>query len=243
MKRVYHLFIFGVFGLLLTACGSYQSKQQAASLSVPELGGIVATKGSLWFATAEQIGAPLFEADVPVKVVQLPFNKNSYATYSAHMLRASKINGIAYVDSLPYKPKYVRLQLHDKIGLTEILNNTANKNVRSYLENDDAYKLVTLLDITLPDALLNQLVNADKVTLSQNEKGQQALLLTKNKEEQWVAFSEIEVFDHDFSTFCWGEDKYHNKLIKTILTSGENCPKGTFKKATKVRADKSYLKF
>lgn len=243
MKKVFYLFLFAVLGLLMVNCASYQNKQQTASLTTPELGSIIATKGSLWFDTKEQIGAPILADAIVLNVQQLPFNKKSYATYTGHMSKASKINGIPYVDSLPYKPKYVRLQIQDKIGLVAILNNSTNENVRSYLENDDAYKMVSQWDITAPDSLLQQLVRAEMVTLTQNAQGKHALKIAQNNQEQKVSFAEIEVFDYDFSTFCWGEDRYHHKLIKTILTSGQNCPKGTFKKAAKVTSDKSYLKF
>lgn len=243
MQKSFYPLFWALTAILVLGCSAYKQKQQTAALSIPELGSIVHTKGSLWYASADQIGKPEMEEALSVTVQQLPFTKVSYALYSNHMNRASKINGIAYVDSLPYKPKYLRLQLQDKIGLVQLLNGKENTNVRLYLENDDAYKIVTDWYLTLPDALLEQLKSAEKVTLVKDENGSSFLSVMQNGLQSDVSFSQVEVFDYKFSSFCWGEDRYHNKLIKAILASGENCPKGTFKKAAKVRPDKSYLKF
>ena len=229
--------------LFLGSCASYKSKQQIAALTFPQLGGIIETKGELWFGTAEQIGALQWENPAQIMVQELPFNKASYANYANYMQTAGKINSIPYVDSLPYKPKYLRLQLVDKISLVQVLNAGENKNVRSYLENDDAFKIVTRWDITATDALMVQLLEADAVLMEENPQNKMQLVLIKDKKKQLVSQSELQVFDYDFSTFCWGEDRYHNKRIETLLTGNARCPKGTYKKAVKVTSDKSYLKF
>jgi len=229
--------------ILMQACASYTSKQQARAINMPELGSIIQTQGSFWYATAEQVGAPHWRTPLEVQVLQLPFNKASYGTYSTYMAKASRINGIAYVDSLPYKPKYLRLQLQNKMGISVQLNEKTNANVLAYLENDTSYKLVTSLDITLPDAMLSQLLASQQVALHNDpEKGSYLLLMNGNQETE-LFFSEIQPFNYGYSTFCWGEDRYHNKRVENLLSGNKACPKGTHKKAAKVSSNKSYLKF
>jgi len=240
MKNGSYIFIF--LSVLVTACGTYKSEQQAAKLTFPELGSVVHTKGDLWYASSEQIGKPMWASPLALKVQQLPFNKTSYSTYGRYMANAGKINGVAYVDSLPYKPKYLRLQLVNKIGATAQLNMNENTNVRAYLENDDAYKLVTRIDITVTDAMMPQFLEANTVhMLEDGQQGKYFLLTTKGQETK-ISWADIQIFDYGLSSFCWGEDRYHNKQIEAILGENEKCPKGTYKKASKVKSEKSFIK-
>ncbi|MGP1994246.1 hypothetical protein D9V96_020365 [Zobellia laminariae] len=240
MKNGSYIFIF--LSVLLTACGTYKSEQQAAKLTFPELGSIIHTNEDLWYASSEQIGKPIWVEPLVIKARQLPFNKTSYTTYANYMANASKINGIPYVDTLPYKPKYLRLQLLNKIDATKQLNGQENTNVRAYIENDDAYKLVTRIDITVTDAMMPKFIEASTVHMLEDGKGGKYLVLTSKEQEVKVSLSEVQIFDYGYSSFCWGEDRYHNKQLEAILGENEKCPKGTYKKASKVKSEKSFIK-
>ncbi|WP_430909519.1 hypothetical protein [Maribacter sp. 2-571] len=239
-----HIRIAGiVLSLLFLGCAAHKAKYQEAALSLPQMGSIVQTKGALWFSISEQVGDPIWSTPLAVTAQELPFNNASYTTYTDFMIKAGKINGIAYQDSLPYKPKYARLQLLDKIDLTGRLNSKENIAVREFLKNDDSYKIVTTLDVTMPDALLQQFLNANTISLRENTPLGRHLVLVHDKRETTVPFSEIQVFDYAYASFCWGEDRYHHKRIETLLSGSQKCPKGTFKKAAKVTSDRAYLKF
>lgn len=239
------LFHFLVLAVLVfaMACAPFKDRQQTDALTFPELGALIKTNGALWYTTAQQVGTPIWPQPLNIQVQQLPFNKLSYSRYAQYMANAGKINSIAYVDSLPYKPKYVRLQIADKIKLVHHLNDTENVAVRAYLENDDAYKIVTTWNITFRDELMPKFMEATKVTLCEDPKMGKHLLLTMGKQEERIPFSEIQVFGYEYASFCWGEDRYHRKKIETLLSGKERCPKGSHKKAAKVTADRSYLKF
>lgn len=243
MKKVTLFGILLLIVLFIMSCGSYKSKQQAAKLTFPELGSLVHTKGELWYSNSEQIGKPFWDEPLHVTAQQLPFNKKTYTTYASYMANAGKINGVPYVDSLPYKPKYIRLQLLDKISATAALNNNTNTTVREYLENDAAYKMVTRIDITVPDDMMQEILGATKIRLIEDSKFGRHLVLTQGAQESKIGLVDVQIFDYGFSAFCWGEDRYHRKQIEAILGEHEKCPKGTFKKASKVASDKSYLKF
>ncbi|MEP3208643.1 MAG: hypothetical protein ABJN95_05615 [Maribacter sp.] len=229
--------------IFVQGCATYTSEQEARAINLPELGSIIQTRGNFWYATSERVGTPEWGTPLVVDVQEVPFTKNTYGNYSAYMGKASRINGIAYVDSLPYKPKYLRLQLADKIAVVQQLNSTKNGPVRDYLATDHDYKVVTSLDITLTDALMPKFLSAAKVTLCENAQWGKHLLFIIDKKEERVPFSEIQVFDYSYASLCWGEDRYHNKRVETLLPGNNACPKGTYKKAAKVGSDKSYLKF
>ncbi|QLG46784.1 hypothetical protein [Costertonia aggregata] len=241
MKNCF-IYIFSVV-VLFYSCGSFKAEQRTSALTFPELGSIIKKKGMLWYGTSEQVGIPLWSEPMTVNIRQLPFNPDSYNTYAKYMSSAGKINSIAYNDSLPYKPKYLRLELVDKIRLTRALNSEPNEAVLSYLANDADYKIVTRMDFTVPETVMPTFELADNVVLIQDKFNKVQLVLIANGKEELVNFNEIQIFDFEYSSFCWGEDRYHRKRIENIVSDGSKCPKGTFVKPSKVKADKSYLKF
>lgn len=234
------LLLFGV--LTVWGCSSYKAQKQEALLSFPELGTVIKTKGDMWYSAAEQIGVPNWSV-LKVDVKQLPFNRTSYYSYAKYMEQAGKINSIAYNDSLLYKPKYLRLQLLDRLGLTQLLNNEQHDDLRSYISNDDGYKMVTGLNITVPEVEMPGFLQAEALQLQKDAYDNIILVVINGEFEKHYFFSELHVFDYQYSNFCWGEDQYHNMIIENLISEDQKCPKGTYLKASKVNGDRSYLKF
>jgi len=239
----YYLVILSAFFLILTSCAGYKSKMQKAAITFPEIGSIISTQGKILYTNTEQIGVPVWNKPLNVQVKKMPFNKATYHKYATYMEKASKINSIAYVDSLPYKPKYVHLQLANKITIATILNNDDNKELKTYLEHAASYKLVTSIQVALTEEMITNFVNAEMLLLEQDSLKNTYLVLVTNAQRKKMLFSELEVFGYEYASFCWGEDKYHNKKIKNLVVGDKSCPKETYKKAFKVKSDKSYLKF
>lgn len=225
----------------LISCSSYKSQKQDTLLSFPELGTLVRTESHIWYSAAEQIGVPNWSV-LKVDVKQLPFNKESYFSYAKYMQRTGKINSIPYNDSLPYKPKYLRIQVMDKLGMTNLFNSKVNDKLRSYISNDHRYKLVTGLNIAVSETDMPTFLQAEAVQLQKDVYDNIILVVINGKYKKRYFFSEFHVFDYQYVSFCWGEDRYHNAIIKNMISGGQKCPKGTYLKASKVYADKSYLK-
>ncbi len=236
----WRLAVYGA--LFLIGCNAYKAQKQESLLSFPELGTLIKTKGDMWYSAAEQVGIPKW-SELKVDVKQLPFNRTSYYSYAKFMEQAGKINSISYNDSLPYKPKYLRLQLLDKLGLTNLLNADSHKTLRSYISNDDGYKLVTGLNITVPETEMPSFLQAEAIQLQKDEYDNIVLVVINGELERHYFFSELHVFGYLYSNFCWGEDRYHNMIIENLISEGQKCPKGTYLKASKVNGDRSYLKF
>ncbi|MGX1931304.1 hypothetical protein [Flagellimonas sp. 2504JD4-2] len=242
MKQIRLLDFLG-FGLLfLTACSTYKAQKQEAQLNFPELGTLIKTKGDLWYSAAEQIGIPDW-SELKVDVQQMPFNRQSYTDYAKHMQQAAKINTISYNDSLPYKPKYLRLQLLDQFGLAQLLNQDKHDALRSYISNDDSYKMVTGLNVTVPEIEMPGFLQAEAIQLQKDKYGNIVLFVINGERKKQYFFSELQVFGYQYAHFCWGEDQYHNMIIENLVSEGQKCPKGTYLKASKVNGDKAYLKF
>jgi len=242
MKYIGRFIMWATALLLLWNCSTYKARMQEALLSFPDLGALVKAKDNLLYSAVEQVGVPDWPV-LSVGVQQLPFNKVSYALYTKYMQRAGKINSIAYNDSLPYKPKYLRLQLLDKLELTQMLNKDENEKLRSFVANDDAYKVITSLDITVPETEMPTFTHAEVLQLQRDEFGNNILVAISGDFQKQYFFSELQVFGYHYDNFCWGEDRYHNLIIENLVSEGEKCPKGTYLKASKVEEDRAYLKF
>ncbi|WP_097045176.1 hypothetical protein [Flagellimonas pacifica] len=242
MKQINKLMLIGIGVLLFWNCSTYKAQKQEALLNFPELGTLIKTKGGIWYNAAEQVGIPKWSV-LKVDVKQLPFNRSSYFSYAQYMQQAGKINSISYNDSLPYKPKYLRLELLDRLGFTNLLNNEAHDKLRAYISNDDGYKLVTGLNITVPETEMPGFLHAEAIQLQKDEYGNIILVVINGEFEKRYFFSELHVFGYQYTNFCWGEDQYHNLIIENLISDGEKCPKGTHLNASKVNGDKAYLKF
>ena len=241
MKTALTYVLSGYLALFIFSCASYQAKKQEALLAIPDLGTVVKVKGSMLYEASKQVGIPDWEV-LPVHLQEMPFNRSSYATYAKSVFRSGKINNVPYQDSLPYKPKYLRVQLLDKISLAQLFNGENGKALRDYLQTDKDHKLVTSLDLALSETDITFFLQAQALQLQKDEFGTIQLVVFNGNTEQRYYFSELEVFDYGYSSFCWGEDQFGNLKIANITPEGEKCPRGTFMKATKARAEKEYLK-
>lgn len=242
IKMTNKLILIGSGAMMFWSCSAYKAKKQEAQLAFPELGTLIKTSGDLWYSAAEQIGIPDW-TDLKIDVQQLPFNRKSYTAYARHMQRANKINSIAYNDSLPYKPKYLRLQLLDQLGIAHLLNRDDHNALRNYISHDDSYKLVTALDITVPEKEMPSFLQAEAVRLQKDGYGNIVLAVVSGEQKKQYFISELQIFGYGYANFCWGEDRYHNAIVQNIVSEGQRCPKGTYLKSSKVDRDKAYLKF
>ena len=235
--------ILAILVLVFTMrCASHKAKKQESQLSIPELGTIVKVKKRLLHNTTEAIGLPNWQ-QIEVDIQELPFNLNSYLIYTKHMQRAGKINTIAYNDSLRFKPKYIRLKLSNKVKLTSLLNNEDHRETREYISLNKDYKLVTAIDVAFTENEISKIQSANGVHLSKDKLGNLIFALNTLSGKEAYLLKNVPVFKYALSSFCWGEDRYHNLRIENIVTQGDGCPKNTYQKASKIKSNKEYLKF
>jgi hypothetical protein len=235
------VFIF-LFAIMLMSCNAYKAKKQEALLTLPELGTVVKTKGGLLYSATESIGIPKWK-NLKVDIQELPFNLDSYVAYSKHMQSAGKVNTIPYNDSLRFKPKYIRLQLPNKIAITTLLNNENNRAIRDYISLDKDYKLVMAIDVAFTENEIATLNNATGVHLAQDKLGNLVLELNTTNSKQAYLVKDLPSFKYTLSSFCWGEDRYHNLRVENLVAQGDGCPKNTYQKASKIKSNREYLKF
>ncbi len=229
-----------LLAVVLGACaplGKIKEKK-TGTLSIGVIG---KEKNFLMVKDFQHIGNPNLNGPVALSVRELPFNKAGYRDYRAMKARQGEKPTFDYVDSLPVKPRYLLVEIKDKIALTTALNATDNKTVRSYLAKDPDCKIVTGISLYLEPGPASQLLASDNVFLITDRNGQLRIECSGNAKKQQLVLPVTEIFDYGTMGFCWGEDAYGHVRIQTLSPNG-NCPNGTENNAVKLETAKSYLK-
>lgn len=209
---------------------------------MPSIGDIGKHSKSLVHSTFHKVGTPSLKNHIALSVMEFPFTKSKFKKYLEMETAKGKKPRLTYVDSLPNKPKYLCVEIADKIGIKEALNNAHNSGVKTYLENDDQYTIITKIAVTSDKATMTALTKSDALSLIDNRNGNITLELLKGQDRSFINLSTMEVFDYEVSGFCWGETKYGKKQIEALSSNGESCPRGTEKKAYKLDNATSFLK-
>lgn len=182
------------------------------------------------------------EKGIPLSIREIQFDRSTFRAYSDLKVSQGKQPIVTFIDSLPIKPKYLCLQLSDQIMLQSQLNSGSNPNVRSYLSNDEDFKIVTQVAFLDTPENTRRLLEAEALFLTQGRDGILSIELLKNGKRNSYRISTIEIFGYELSGFCWDTDGYGRERIASISAEGGKCPKGTERDAQKLSATKSYPK-
>lgn len=229
-----------LFAVVLVACSPLQQLQER-KIDTPTLGAIGKENGSFISNNFQEIGQPVLTKPVAVLVTETPFTKSKFKEYANLKSLKGEKPEMAYVDSLETKPTYYSFEIKDRIGLTTMLNNMENREVRSYLQKDDHCKMVSRISLFIHPMEVEGFYGTTETFLSTNANGSLQLELVTGKQKQIVRINKNEIFSYDLVGFCWGEDIYGNAKIETLNDNG-SCPDGTEKDAQKIADEKSYLK-
>ncbi len=189
-----------------------------------------------------KVGTPSVNDYLNLSVTEVTFTKAKFKKYLSLKKAKGEKPGIAYIDSIPDKPKYLSLIIADQIEMVELLNNQENIGVLSYLEKDEDYRIVSQISLVTDPKQIQEIVHADNIRLIRETNSIMVLQIIKASSRTQLKISKLEVFDFNTSGFCWEEDKFGKKKIGILTAKGEECPSGTERKANKLDDTKSYLK-
>ncbi len=230
-----------ILALLITACFPTKNMGNPQNF-IPAIGTIGKEQKSLLNKNFEQIGIPNINDGIALTIREIPFTKPQFKTYVQFKTGKGEKVDFAYVDSTIPKPEYLGLEISNKINLQMQLNHSDNNEVRSYLANDEAYRIVTQISVLTSESLSLRMQKADGIFLNKDKNGLLNLEIVEGNLRTFLNWWDLEIFDYQLSGFCWGTDRYGKKIIKVIQDDGVNCPKGTEKKARKLNDIKSYSK-
>lgn len=227
--------------VLLCSCASLKNVSSSEQ-HAPSLGTIGNQDQSLLHTSFQQIGHPTVTRSIAVSVREVPFTKSSFKKYTAYKKNSGEVPEIQFIDSLGTKSSYLCLEITDKIALRDALNSDENSNVLSYLEKDDAYRLVHKVALMSNLEAYRLLIQADRLFLETERNGLLTLKARNRNLDKEISLSRMEIFDYTSLGFCWGETAYGKRQIEALVGEGNSCPRNTERKAYKLDETKSYLK-
>lgn len=232
--------------LMFLACTIFSctplKQLSSTEIQLPSIATIGKQEISLLYTNFKQVGEPTFTKSIAVSVSAIPFTKSKFKNYQNLKARKGEKIHVSYVDSLPIKPKYLRFEIKDKIGLKTLLNEGENEEVRSYLTKDTKCQIVSSISIYINENEADTYLKAEGLFLVTDTNGMLRMELLNGKQKQFVSLSKNEIFDYQVMGFCWGENVYGKPQIETFNVKGK-CPEGTEKNAQEISDIKPYLKF
>lgn len=186
---------------------------------------------------------PNYGNPIKVTAVQVPFSKQTHKAFlKARNVQVANIN-VKYIDSLKDKPKFIKLDIADKVSLIGALNAKENKAVKDYLSTDYNANVVTSISMALDSKKLNDIITADAVFLVQNGlKTYGIQLVNTGNTTETIRFNEGVIFSYDSSNCCWQEDDKHQVNIVDIVIGKTNCPDRTYPSAKRAKRKINYFK-
>jgi len=184
---------------------------------------------------------PEYQTPIKVQVTKLDFNKTSYKAFVEAQLNQAQKVSVNYIDSLKQKPKYIKLDIADRLAVLNTLND--NKDLFNFLKNKNEAHLVTSIAMALNNADINAVSGAEEVFLEITGIKEYNLNLYNNKElQQTINFKDGVVFAYKTSSCCWKQnDRYKLEIID--LAEGDNkCPKKSYKSAHSAKKNINYFK-
>lgn len=144
-----------------------QNKQYQTSAQKVILGSVGIDETFELERTYTAHGIPDFIEQIKVQVTPIAFDKKSFKAYrKAKELQPSSIN-VKFIDSLPDKPRFLNVEIMDKVRLINLLNDNSNSDINTYLQNQKEAHIVSNISIVLNEVDVNDLIMADEVFIAQ----------------------------------------------------------------------------
>ncbi len=231
----------------LQSCKTIDIRQDSQTHTTQQvtLGGIGSDKKeTLLHKAFNNTAIPDYTEPLKVTVKLVPFNKQTHKAFiKAAGLQSATVK-IKYIDSVAHKPRYVKLQIADKVAVIDALNSTENKSVKNYLSNSNHTAILTGLSIALSPKDLDVITHADAVFLVEKGLKTYALQLYKNNTKtQVISFNQGVVFAYKESYCCWQENKKHQLDIVDLVSAANRCPKKTYRSAKRANKKLNTLNY
>ncbi|TXG34845.1 hypothetical protein [Seonamhaeicola maritimus] len=228
-----------LFGFMLCVCSCKTINIATAQTKTTQqviLGSISADKEFIFQKEINHSAIPSY--NVPIKLMVTPkiFTKQSYKAYAkAQGLQPYNIN-VKYVDSLPEKPKYIQLQIADKVTLLKALNGEENNGIKDYISHNKYANVLTSISMALNKQDLVGVLKAESLFLVENGYKTYALqLYNDGKKGRTIAFNQGVVFEYKATNCCWQENKKHDIDIVDLVGGYASCPNNTYRSASRAK--------
>ena len=229
--------------VMLTACKTISVNQQTQKKTLQHipLGTIGEQKSFVLAQDYKPTAIPKFQKPVRVQLSLVPFNAATHKAYKKAKVFQNNKTDINYVDSIKVKPKFIRLEIADRLTIINSLNSNENKDVLAFLKNKSNAQLITTISIALNKSVMASLHNADEVFLTKTGINSYGLMLFKDKiKQESIRFKDGVVFAYEASNFCWQEDS--TRQLKIVDINPDKCPNSTYRNAKRAKKKMNYYK-
>lgn len=237
--------IFFAICIALSSCYVLPKKNKLyQSFTSIDIGVIGKQEKTLRESDFKIVGIPNYENKIRLSAVIVDFDKSNFKSYKKYLSSTSKTTLVnEFIDSISQKPKYVELEILDKVQVVNTLNKN-NKDILKYLRRTPENTIITKLKFVADKTLLKNIKNANVFYLqTAADKKQQFLKLFKDTELiASLNMSLLQSFQYDVSSFCWEISEKKSTTLVTILDEGELCKNGTVRNPNKA-IDKKIKKF
>lgn len=239
------IFLMLYFFIFCFGCKSISvaNETQIITSQSIELGIIGEDKRFLLEEDYNSTAISVYSEPVRVSVSVLEFNKTSYKAFSQANNKKSLPLTINYVDSLDSKPRFLKLELADRITILNALNNKENSAVKDYVKNKKDAHIISAISIVFDEEKTKSILDADALFLEQEPNKIFVLKAYKNNIVLGsFKFNEGVVFAYQASNFCWQENDKYKLNIVDIVESTDKCPNSTYRSAKRAKKKIDYFK-
>lgn len=231
--------------LLFTSCKtiSLNTSSLKSTTQQVDLGSIGLDKDFILQKEYKNSAIPNYKKPLKLSVTVIPFYNQTYKAFTKASALLSTPLKVNYMDSIEDKPKFIKLQIADKVAVIEALNNIENNTVKRYLSNNNHTNIITSISIALNQKDIEHVITADAVFLIESGLKTYALQLHKNKIKTLLPFNQGVVFGYQTSNCCWQENKKHSVDIVDLATSFNNCPNNTYRSSKRAEKKMETIKF
>ncbi len=239
--------VYGIALLLALGCiGCHSIKVNKTNMHTsttnPMALGIIGLQKNDVLSSDFKVSAlPEYKQKIRVGVTAVNFTTTTFEAYQ----KVSKENrqGVTYVDSLENKPRFVTLELLDRVAIITELQKEYNAQTISYLKGQKAATMVTSVSLSLPKAVIQEITNAEVVFLNNGGyKQYQLSLINAGQIYKTINFAEATIFGYELSYFCWSENDRKQITLSNIIDEKSSCSKNAYRDAQRALEKMNYFK-
>jgi len=243
MNTFSRLLLLTLFGLTFGCKSMTESMFNHNNIQRVEIGSVGLEDVSLFKNTFNSVGFIKLSGPIKLEVTSVSFTNKSYKDFVAAKASQSSNLNIVYKDSLKQKPTYLNIRITDILKLIEQLHEPDNISVKNYLETNGRAGVVMELSIAFSDKLMNEILDATAIFLTQSsETTYQLQLINESGEIKQIFFKNGVTMDYELSKPCWkssGQNKY--KIVE-LLGSGDKCSSGAYRSPRFIKIKEDYFK-
>src|SRR5690606_19555476 len=161
-------------------------------------------RAGLFKKDIQKIGEPVLETPIAVTVQSVPFAKKKWNKYVKFRETQGMEPLIKERDTLKTRgQRYFEANISDIVGLTAQLNQSNNKALIEYLQEDTDLMLLSQISFMTDMGTAEKLSSGNQLYMAENAHGTLVLTLGNGPKTQAIDLSTLQVFDFGASGFCW----------------------------------------